>query len=234
MIAHSELSVSVLIPTVSGRETFLEMCVTGYLRNTPAWVDLEFVILRDRLTCGVGWQEAAERASGTYLHFSNDDIVPRTGWLEPLVHAALCGYVVAPWIQHGDWGGFYGAAPGVGQEDDWQDVDHSAMPFCERERFKRVGPIIATHYGVDNWFAERVRAAGMRLVGRRESVLDHWNIQIGREKGDWTQVDLLDYDCGIALPEYRAGVRPPTEMPPDRLTPEGLARARQWRKENVL
>lgn len=228
-------SVSVLIPTVSGREPFLELCVSGYLRNTPTDVDLEFVILRDRPTCGQGWQEAAERASGDYLHFSNDDVIPRAGWLDPLLEATWQNYVGAPWIQHGAWGGYYGAAPELGQDPGWwPDVDHSAMPFCGRDQFARFSPIIATHYGVDNWIAERIRAAGMRLVGCRASVIDHFNIQIGREKGEWTQIDLLDYDCGIALPEYRAGVRPPNEMPPDRLTPEGLLRARQWRKENVL
>lgn len=223
-----------LVPTVSGREDLLRLCIDGYLRNTSPEFDLEFVILRDRPSCGRGWQEAAERASGRFLHFSNDDVIPRPGWAEPLEHAVRLGFVAAPWIQHGTWGGFYGAAPELGQEMDWSEVDHSAMPFCSRSQFERFGPIIATHYGVDNWIAERVSAEGMLLVGRRPSVIDHFNIQIGRQAGDWTEVDLLDYDCGIALPEYRAGLRPPAEMPPDRLTPEGLRRARQWRKENVL
>lgn len=228
--------VSILIPTVRGREDLLRLCVDAYLRNTDhgGQVDLEFIILRDRPTCGQGWQQAAERATGNFLHFSNDDIVPQPGWLAPLLEVAEHGHVAAPWIQHGSWGGFYGAAPELGQEMDWEPVNHSAMPFMSRHAFVRIGPIIATHYGVDNWIAERVRADGRQVIGRRSSVIQHFNIQIGRQKGEWTEVDLLDYDCGIALPEYRAGVRPPNVMPPDRLTPEGLLRARQWRKENVL
>ena len=46
---------------------------------------------------GAGWNLAAERGlahfDAQYIHFSNDDIVPATGWVEPLIEACDAGCV---------------------------------------------------------------------------------------------------------------------------------------------
>lgn len=68
--------ISVVIPTVAGREHSLERCLAAY----RATADVELIVLADRQTCGVAWQEGIEQATGDYLHLSADDLEPHPGW----------------------------------------------------------------------------------------------------------------------------------------------------------
>ncbi len=70
--------ISVVIPTVTGREDFFERCVYAYEHNTAN--PIELIIYKDLPTCGRGWIKGAEDATGDYVHFTADDLEPALGW----------------------------------------------------------------------------------------------------------------------------------------------------------
>lgn len=89
------MNLLVCIPTITGREHHLEQAVRGYHDRTPDDVHVNISIVKDRPTCGIGWQACVDQAllaaeqgasaAPDYIHFSNDDIVVAHGWLDPLV-----------------------------------------------------------------------------------------------------------------------------------------------------
>ena len=54
--------VGVVIPTVEGREEYLERCIRGYEQRTPG-VDLHLSVVHNAASCGIAWQAGAERSA---------------------------------------------------------------------------------------------------------------------------------------------------------------------------
>ena len=80
---NPEVLLSVIIPTITGREDWLERCLTAYKETSPA--NTEFIVVKDEPTCGHAWIEGYRRSSGTYVHFTADDIQPLPlWWREPM------------------------------------------------------------------------------------------------------------------------------------------------------
>lgn len=98
------MNLLVCIPTITGREHYFEQACRGY-QNRSGDVNISISAVKDRPTCGVGWQHAMDQAVKTieqgrsarpdFIHFGNDDIVVAEGWLEPLVEAVEAGCVPA-------------------------------------------------------------------------------------------------------------------------------------------
>lgn len=248
----------VCIPTIKGREKYLERAVWGYATRTPEVAGVEFCIIRDRETCGEGWQEAIDNAleSGAtpdYIHFGNDDIVVGEGWFQPLAEAVERGFLPAPrlepagvhlgeevaesmapaYAEPSHLSYWYADLPEHQPKEDFAQVDHGALPFCSLGQWRKLGPFIPIHFGTDKWFYERARQERIPVVARMTSVIFNYAAQIGRAKGDWTETDLIDFDLNIAYPLYVHGRLQPTEKHPLRLTPRGLELARKWRKDNL-
>ncbi len=195
-----------------------------------------------------------------YIHFGNDDILVAEGWWPPLQEAIDQGYVPAPrveagghWLEqrfgytsapisspnllaeppprtkHSYW---YSDLPKNQPKTDWKKIDHGAFPTCSLEQWEKIGPFIPIHFGTDIWFYHRARAAGYKVVARMDSVIFNFAAGAGRHKGEWDEIDFLDFDLVIAYPEYSKGIRKPTDPHPLRMTPEGLKLAREWRMKN--
>lgn len=246
----------VCIPTITGREQFLDRAIEGYRERTHG-IDLHIEVVLDEPTCGLGWQKAVEQGlsklSPDFIHFGNDDIVVAEGWLPPLMHAAMqevlpasrmepAGWhlgeepaeAMAPiWAARSDRSYFYADLPEKQPKADWDELDHSALPFCSLAQWVRIGPFIPIHFGTDKWFYHQARSQGLKCVARMDSVIFNYATQIGRQKGEWTETDIIDFDLNIAYPLYVHGRLQPTETHPLRLAPRGLELARKWRKENL-
>jgi hypothetical protein len=187
-----------------------------------------------------------------FIHFSNDDIVVADGWFGPLAEAAgrdncvpcpriePAGYhlkddtsptpptMMPPGRLMSHHGYFYADLPENQPTQDWQRVDHGALPFCTPQQFAKIGPFIPIHFGTDKWFYHRAKAEGYQVVARQFSVIYNYAAQEGRSKGDWTEQDYLDFDLVFAYPEYVAGVLAPTDEHPHRNTDYGLRLVREW------
>jgi hypothetical protein len=247
----------VCIPTIEGREKFLERAMWGYRTRTPH-TDMHIEVVHDYPTCGQGWQAAVERGLSRlqpppdFIHFGNDDIMVAEGWLPPLIDAATQGFLpasrmepagyhlgeepaeaIAPWwVKPNERSYFYSDLPENQPKNDWAPVDHSALPFCSVGQWLKIGRFIPIHFGTDKWFYHRARQEGITAVARMDSVIFNYATQIGRQKGAWTETDIIDFDCVFAYPAYVEGRLKPEEEDPQRLTGSGLAMVRRWRKAN--
>lgn len=255
------MSVLICVPTLSGREPYLVNAIRSIAERTPE--DWNISLVRDAPSAGVGWNRCAERLcfypETEYLWFANDDICVATGWLPPLIEAVQQGCVPAMRIEPA--GGhigdeiifqthppmapdyypvprnkmayFYSDLQENQPQEDWKEVPHGNLPFCSVEQWREIGEFPPFHYGSDTWFYHRARRIGCPVVARLDSVAFNYNANIGRSKGDWTEQDFLDFDGIVALPAYLSGELEPHEEHPQRLTPEGLTRVREWRAEHV-
>jgi hypothetical protein len=144
--------VSVVIPTIQGREKWLDACMSAY-EETCA--DVELIVIRDRTSCGQAWIDGAAEATGEYLHFTADDLAPLPGWWEAAAAVA-------------DEGGVPGANVLTAQDPDgsWRedstmfsgaflngdrDARNILVPFLSRKIFEEGGWLLPIHYGSDDW-----------------------------------------------------------------------------------
>jgi hypothetical protein len=163
--------ISVVVPTVSGRFAHFQRCIAGYQQTTP---ELDLIVFRDRPTCGIAWQEGAEVFEGDYLHFTADDLEPHPGWAEAAMRAADDGIIPMPTIYN----------PSGGLEPLGSLTQGcTRIPFCTREQWDAIGPMIPTHYYTDNWFSLRARQAGLLLREVPEFAFTHHWAQAHRGAG---------------------------------------------------
>jgi len=249
---------TVVIPTMPGREEYLDRAVRGYRERTVG--DVRVIVVEGAQTCGIGWQVGAERAveEGTdFLHLSADDIVPDWNWNVPLAEtvaggAIPCCSIIVPIKESLDpetqmpiagapFGReqFFERVPSSSAEvADWQetkgDSEYPAAPFCSVHQWELIGPMIPTTYGTDKWFGLRAKRAGFRVVARHNARLYHYVAQAGRAAyPGWFHLDTITFDMCIAYAEYDIGVRDPSEPHPLRGTDEGARLAREWYERNV-
>ena len=252
------MRVLVCIPTIKGREEFLGRAVASYRERSSKHTDVYVEVVHDFPTCGQGWNAAVTRAltrlrpAPDFIHFGNDDIMVGAHWEQPLIEAAAQGFLPAPrmepaghhlgeepaeapaplWVARSDRSYFFSDLPENQPKKDWAPLDHSALPFCSVGQWLKIGPFIPIHFGTDKWFYHRARLLGMKAVARMDSVVFNYATQIGRSKGEWSELDFIDFDLAIAYPLYIDGSLSFDELPPLRGTPEGLECARIWRESN--
>jgi hypothetical protein len=172
--------ISVICPTIAGREEHYARCRAAYEANTIA--PFEFITIRDKPTCADGWNEGAEQATGDLIHFTADDLEPHPGWDLPAIEAVRRGYLPAPRIVNPDGKLDYCGYHGI-ELPDKAIVDMSVIPFMTREQWDKIGPCLPIHYFSDNYLSWRGLQAGYRTVVRREYAFTHHWAQPGRGAG---------------------------------------------------
>ena len=136
--------ISIIIPTVTGREDHYERCLAAYQDRTAA--GSEIITETDHATVGLAWQAGAERATGDYIHFSSDDLEAMDGWDVAAVQASDAGIVPAPRVTDARTGQLQ-SWPAWGREhDDGTDAGFSAIPFLSRAMWEVVQPLFTGHY----------------------------------------------------------------------------------------
>jgi hypothetical protein len=181
--------ISIVIPTVTGREEHLARCISAYEQRTRA--SFELIVLTDRATCGVAWQEGADQANGDFLHFTADDLEPHDSWDTQAIVAVGIGSLPAPLIDQGAAGRSCGehwrTIPAA-----WTEVRVTGVPFCNRRQWKKIGPMLPIHYFTDNWFSDRGRLAGYPTVACPDYRLTHHWAQPGRGAGTTQDQRMAD------------------------------------------
>lgn len=171
--------ISIVVPTIAGREEHLERCVRAYAATTPSH---QLIVVHDRATCGIAWQAGAELANSDYLHFSADDLEPLPGWWEAATARADQGLLPAPRITRpdatlescGDWGV---------EMDDGVVPEMTRIPFMSRLQWGHIGPMIALHYYTDNWVSFKGRLYGIETAVTRDYAFVHHHATVGRGAG---------------------------------------------------
>ena len=195
--------ISVIVPTIDGREEHLERCLRAYAEHSEGSYKLDLVLAVNEPTCGWGWQKGCEKAKGDYLHFTDDDIEPHAGWAEPAIECVQRGFIPAPQVfgpqgdpqSHPHWGFHL---------TDWEPVFMTSLPFVSREQFAAIAPLFTAHYSTDNWFSWRAHRAGWPTRVRTGYAFTHWWAEHGRGAG-LEEYHRLTYD-GVLFAEAQRKV----------------------------
>lgn len=160
---------SVIIPTIASRVMSFERTMTAYARFCPEGV--EFIVIRDKPTCGIAWNEGVLLASGDFIHLTADDIEPHPGWLEAGIESLERGELPAARILHGD-----GSLQSCGDELDREDgfvTEIPRIPLLTRELVDRIFPVPSWQYYGDNFVGDQARAIGWPTVVNRSYQFTH-------------------------------------------------------------
>lgn len=192
-------TITVVIPTVTGREVDLARCLDAYLSRSVH--DIIITTFLNFPTCADGWNAGAADAVGDYLHFSADDLEPHEGWDVAAIEATERGLLPAPRIvnQYGrlDSCGLHGV-----EMEDWAVVPMSVIPFMPLELWKKVGPVPSIHYFSDNYISWRAGLAGFKTAVRRDFAFTHHWAQPGRGAG-MTYGERMQHDRDVFLTAVR-------------------------------
>jgi hypothetical protein len=186
--------ISILIPTVPGREDHYGRCVAAYQDRTAA--EFEIITETDHATVGLAWQAGAQRAAGDYIHFTCDDLEPLDGWDLAAVTASDAGSVPAPKVTDARTGELQ-SWPGWGREyEDGTDAGFSAIPFLSRAMWEAVRPLLLSHYYSDDFISYRARKQGWpSLMCNGYAFRHHWAQH--RRGAGMTQDERQAYDRGL-------------------------------------
>ena len=167
--------ISVVIPTLTGREESLARTIASY-EDTFADVAHELIMIQDAPTWPSACNMGAEKAEGDILHFSADDLEALPGWWEEVV----------PWLyEHDEL-----PAPRVMNPDGTWDnavdgpdraIPHfTRIPIMTRSQHDRIGPWPEYNYVADVWVSEKGRTLGIETrMFHSYAFVHHWE-QIGR------------------------------------------------------
>lgn len=208
--------ITVVVPTIQGREASLERCLASYQQHTP---DYEIVVIHDAPNCGVAWQYAAEHSTGDYVAFTADDIEAHPGWWQDAVQMIDQGALPAPVIYHTD-----GTVQSCGGSWETLEPDHAyteftRAPFVSRDQWDRaIKPMIPIHYFTDNWCTYRAGLHGIPTVVCHAYKLTHHLADQGRGAGlSWEgrmQADHRMFELyaqgKVPLPEGDTAWQPPS------------------------
>ena len=189
------MKISVVVPTITGREDHYARCVAAYERTLGDWLDL--ITVKDQPTCGVAWNIGAAQAKGDYIHFSADDLEPHDGWDIHALKAADSGWFPAPRIVNPngdlDYCGIHGF-----EMDEGSKVDMSVIPFMSAKVWEDIGPSLPIHYFSDNYLSFRAKQAGLEVrVARGFAFTHHW-ADVGRGAG-MSYAGRMEHDRGLFL-----------------------------------
>lgn len=167
---------SVVIPTISGREESLARTIASY-ENTLEGVAHEIIVVKDENSwpraCNIGYG----MAKGDMIHWTADDLEAAPGWYADVPSFLKEDELPAPTVfDYRLDGKFSNAEDGPDGTLTW----FTRVPMCRRDQADRIGPWPEITYYADVWFSEKARSVGIetRMLYTYRFV-HHWS-SVGR------------------------------------------------------
>lgn len=151
------MTLSILIPTVGGRDEMLMRVIAAHREQHP---DARILPLGG-YSWGEGLNQLATIAFGDYWLCGCDDILPHAGWFEPA--RAMLDSGLTPATRYFDSDG----APlryGTDDAPHGERIDWCRSFLLTRAIFEEVGPFIDTTWWADINYSERLRASGREIT----------------------------------------------------------------------
>jgi GT2 family glycosyltransferase len=177
--------VSVIIPTIEGREDVLGKVIEAYRRYTP---DLELIVIRNHESIGQAWNIGSAQATGRYLHFTTDDTEPVSGWFEAAQAVTARNLLPAARVIMLDGslescGSMGDGATFENECDDFTPCRNVQLMFCTRQQFEAIGEFAPKmHYYVDDDWTWRALVKGFMAVTCKGYTFIHHRSQVGRRQ----------------------------------------------------
>ena len=167
--------ISIVIPTIRGREKSFERCVQAY-QDTSGPFDLQIIPIRNEKACGIAWGLGAAMAVGDYLHLTADDLFPHDGWAEAAVECVERGNMPAATVLNPD----LPLDCPVYLEPRYRNCPNVLVPFLSREQFEMGGWILPIHYGTDDWITYQAVRRGIEVELLEDYRFSHTAEEEGR------------------------------------------------------
>lgn len=168
--------ISVVIPTISGREHWLEKAVASIEATCDSH---EILIYKDKPTCGAAWNVGIRDASGDYILLFADDLEAHPGWWQAGVAALERGTIPCPRILNPD-GTLQSCGTFAEEAEDGTPSVVARVPFLTWDLADRMWPIFENHYMGDHWITHRGLELGCPTLVVRDMLFTHHFAQEGR------------------------------------------------------
>lgn len=193
----SSSEISVVVPTIAGREEWAKSCISEYQRTAPG---CEVVKVVDEPSCGHAWIKGFERSTKKYVHFTADDILPYEGWWQAGTQALDEGIIPAAYVVDKRGLPAMCDAP-LGSLGYWPNV---LVPIITRDLLELGNWLQPFHYGTDDWITYRSVKLGYEVRRIPEYKFAHHVASQGRDyTRRYADVVLLN------MAMQRAGYLPP-------------------------
>lgn len=171
-------AVSVVIPTIRGREDSLARAIAAY-EDTMTDVSHEIIIIKDNPTWPGACNKGYSKAKAGVILFTADDLEPLPGWHED----------VLPWLSehdelptgkvlnHSADGDFDNREDGPDRSVVW----FTRLPIMRRDQWERIGQWPEIYHYADVWLSEKARTLGIETrIFYSYAFVHHWS-QVGRK-----------------------------------------------------
>jgi hypothetical protein len=188
--------ISIIIPTIKGREYYLERCVRAYRETTD---DYEIIVVHDFPTCGQAWNIGIDEAAGHHIHLSADDLEPHPGWWQAAVEIVSQGFIPCPRILNPD-GTLQSCGSDHTEKPSRALSDVARVPFLSREMAEALYPIFPNQYMGDYWITREAWWMGWPTIVVREMVFTHHLASEGRLdtlNEDWDEFQRSSLPVGL-------------------------------------
>lgn len=185
--------ITVVTPTVTGREQWLEKALRSIQRTTRSYEILTYL---DLPTCGAGWNRGIEEAKGDLILLYADDLEAHGGWWQAGMLQHSYQVIPCPRILNGD-GTLQSCGSYPTEAEDGTTSVVARVPFLTRALAEAMWPIFPNHYMGDHWITWRGEQLGWPTLVTREMVFTHHFAMEGR-------VDTLEMDVRA----YHRATRP--------------------------
>ena len=160
-MTRQPISISIVIPTIPGREEHYGRNLAAYVARTH--VPFEIIKEYDHPSVGLAWQAGAERAKGSYIALSCDDLEIQEGWDAAAMACCDSGRFPAPRVVNAATGAVESRPQWGVETPEGTDTGISVVPFMSRAQYEKIAPFFTAHYYC--CVPEtRVLTAGMRWV----------------------------------------------------------------------
>lgn len=169
-------TISVVVPTISGREDSLARCLAAY-RETLHDLPHELIVIKNARTWPTACNEGYAKAKGDILHFTADDLEPLEDWWVDALQA-LKTKDELPAARVFNFTTEDHDNPEDGEDGDL--TDFTRVPILTRDQYERIGPWPEIVYYADLWLSWKARSIGIetRMIYSYQ-FLHHWS-GIGR------------------------------------------------------
>lgn len=180
--------ISIVIPTIKGREHWLERCLESYRANTL--VEHEIKILRDYPNCNSAWNAALEgELKYDVIHLTADDIEAHADWDTVGLKALEGHYLPCPLILNGD-GSVQSFGDDAHDRPDGSRSEVARIPLFRKEWVQYFYPFPEIQYMGDYWLTAKCKRFGIPTLVVRKFVFTHHTAPEGR-------LNTLTEDIGV-------------------------------------
>lgn len=168
--------ISIVCPTITGREHWLERAVDSIRKTTSGF---QLLIYKDLSTCGEGWNLGIDAAQGDYVALFADDLEAHSGWWQAGINALEHGFIPCPRILNSD-GTLQSCGDTDEEAEDGTPSRVARVPFLSRELARSIYPLFVNQYMGDYWITWRCGQLGWPTRVVRNMLFTHHLAMEGR------------------------------------------------------